>query len=366
MKTLIRLITHSVILGPFVTGMLLSSCNKIPSDTGQGSLTWSFSPSNITRATDYPDTDAFKLKVVNSAGEILYDGNYGDSPEKMLVNPGTYTITAVSREFRKPEFEAPQFGDEQMVVVNAGAMTKVLLECSQLNCGLRLRIDPDFGETYPGGYLEVFSSEGNLSYFPNEGRIGYFKPGSLSLVLKEKDKSTTLMTRTLEARDILTIGITCPTKPGQQADQGGQLSIRVDTLRRWAREDYEIGSGGSSGAGTDKSSAYGVAQVKDHVGEKGVWVCGYIVGGDLSSSSGGIKFEPPFDSYTNIAIAARSSVSDKPSCVSIQLVKGTIRDALNLVDHPELLGKKVYLRGDLDAAYYGLPGIKNLVDYSFD
>lgn len=366
MKTLVRLFAHSVILGIFVMGALLSSCNKMPSETGQGSLKWSFSPWIITRAADFPDTDAFKLKVVNSAGEILYDGYYGDSPETMLVNPGTYTVTALSREFRKPEFEAPQFGDEQVVVVKAGAVTNVLLECSQLNCGLRLKIDPDFADVYPGGSLEVSSNGESLSYGPSEGRMGFFKPGSLAVTLKEKDKSTVLVTKRLEAREMLTLGVTCPSLPGQPEAQGGEVSIKLDTLRKWGEEDFEIGSSGQAGLGADKSSAYGAVQVKDHAGEKGVWVCGYIVGGDLSSSKNGIKFEAPFDSYTNIAIAPRSSVSEKSSCVSVQLVKGAMRDALNLVDHPEFIGKKIYLKGDIEAAYYGIPGIKNLVDYSFD
>lgn len=366
MKTSTQLITRSILVGLIALGALASSCNKMPSDTSQGTLAWSFSPGIITRVTDFPDTDAFILRVVNSAGEILYDGKYGDSPEKMLVNPGSYTVTAVSRTFQRPEFDAPQFGDEQIVVVNAGTMTKATLECRQLNCGLRLRIDPCFAVAYPGGYLEVSSGGESLLYGPSEGRIGYFKPGTLSLTLKETDKSTLLMTRVLEAREILTIGITCPSRPEHKPDQGGMLSIKVDTLRRWSEEGFEIGLAGIPDAGTDKSNAYGAASVKDHAGEKGVWVCGYIVGGDLSSSQGGIKFEPPFDSYTNIAIAPRSSASEKSSCVSVQLVKGSMRDALNLVEHPDLLGKKVYLRGDIDAAYFGIPGIKNLTEYSFD
>lgn len=366
MKTLTRLIMRSISAVIITLGALVSSCNKMPSDTGQGSLSWSFSPEITTRAMDFPDTDAFKLKVVNSAGEILYEGDYGDSPETMLVNPGSYTITAVSREFKKPEFEAPQFGDEQVVVVNAGAVTKVLLDCSQLNCGLRLRIDPEFAETYPGGCLEVTSGGESLNYGPGESRTGFFKPGQLSVSLKEKDKSTQLITRRLEAREILTIGVSCPSKPGQASAQGGELSIKVDTLRIWGNEDYTIGTDYVAGAGTDKSRAFGVAQVKEHAGEKGVWVCGYIVGGDLSSSKNGIKFEGPFESYTNIAIAPRSSVTEKASCVSVQLTKGPMRDALNLVDHPAFIGKKVYLRGDIEAAYYGIPGIKNLTEYSFD
>ena len=93
MKTSTQLITRSILVGLIALGALASSCNKMPSDTSQGTLAWSFSPGIITRVSDFPDTDAFILRVVNSAGEILYDGKYGDSPEKMLVNPGSYTVT---------------------------------------------------------------------------------------------------------------------------------------------------------------------------------------------------------------------------------------------------------------------------------
>ena len=69
---------------------------------------------------------------------------------------------------------------------------------------------------------------------------------------------------------------------------------------------------------------------------------------------------------TNIALGARSTVSEKSSCVSVQLAKGEVRDALNLVTNPTLLGKKVFLKGDIEAAYYGIPGIKNITEYSID
>ena len=106
MKTLTRLIMRSISAVIISLGALVSSCNKMPSDTGQGSLSWSFSPEITTRAMDFPDTDAFKLKVVNSAGEILYEGDYGDSPETMLVSAGSFTMTAVFSEFKKLELGA--------------------------------------------------------------------------------------------------------------------------------------------------------------------------------------------------------------------------------------------------------------------
>ena len=47
----------------------------------------------------------------------------------------------------------------------------------------------------------------------------------------------------------------------------------------------------------------------------------------------------------------------------MQLPDNEVRDALNLVDHPQLLGKRVALKGDVVGAYFGLCGLKNTEDY---
>lgn len=343
------------------------SCNKIPSErNAQGTLSWNFTPDLITRsAVDLPDTDAFILTVRNSAGDVLYEGAYGDSPESMLVNPGTYTVRAVSRKFDKPEFSAPQFGDEQVVVVESGTNTKARLNCTQLNSGLRLRLGQDFKSSYPDGTVTVSSADGNLNYGQSEKRIGYFKAGNVSVALNDGNSSKILLTRFLEACEVLTLGISCPppVTPPQPGVSGG-LSITVDTSRVWSGYDYEIGSGQGAEPGTTMSTAYGVGQAKEHAGEKGVWMYGFIVGGDLSSAKEGISFKPPFTSMTCIAIASRSSVTTKASCMSVKLPKGDIRSAVNLADHPELIGRKIYLKGDLIAAYYGIPGIENITEFT--
>ena len=49
--------------------------------------------------------------------------------------------------------------------------------------------------------------------------------------------------------------------------------------------------------------------------------------------------------------------------MSVQLAKGDIRDDLNLVDHPELLGRQVFLLGDIVESYYGIPGVQNISEY---
>ena len=362
-KGLLRSLPAVAIL---LSGILPFSCNKITVDNSQGTLVWNFNPSLATRSlSEIPDTDAFILKVSDSSGELLYNGKYGDSPEALLVNPGTYTVSAVSREFSTPEFDAPQFGDEQVVIVKAGAETKVLLDCSQLNCGLRLRISHDFLESYPSGSLSVSSEGGSLVYGSASDRTGFFKPGNLTVVLDDGQNSTRLLSRFLEARQMLTLGIACPSAQGLSGSTSSDVSISLDTLRTWTEDEFIIGSQ-ETDSGVTIENAYGVGQAKSHAGEKGVWVCGYIVGGDLSSSKNGIRFTPPFESMTCIAIASRSSVSEKASCMSVQLVKGPIREKLNLVENPQLLSRKVYLKGDIESSYYGIPGMKNLSEFSFE
>ena len=44
----------------------------------------------------------------------------------MCIRDSTYTVKAVSRRFDKPEFSAPQFGDEQVVVVQSRMNTRAV------------------------------------------------------------------------------------------------------------------------------------------------------------------------------------------------------------------------------------------------
>ena len=104
-----------------------------------------------------------------------------------------------------------------------------------------------------------------------------------------------------------------------------------------------------------------VSEARLSVGSNDVWVIGHVVGGNLSSSSA--SYEPPFSSKTCILIGPEPSASSRDSCMSVQLPAGKVRDALNLVDNPGLLGTKVVIKGDISASYYGLPGLKNCTDY---
>ncbi|MBO4427425.1 MAG: DUF4493 domain-containing protein [Bacteroidales bacterium] len=359
-----------------IGALAISSCDKLgyggksasaregvaSSSSNKGIVRVSFVPKQASKVSartlsDYPDTNSFLLTVTNSKGVKEYEGSFGAAPGKFELDPGSYTVRAVSCEFSSPLFDCPQYGDEQVVAVEAGKEISVRLDCRQINAGLRMKVDYNFRVTYPDAVLYAKSAEGRLMYTYTEGRIGYFKPGSITLQLERNGKQESLFTRALSEQEILTINLSAAGGPVDPA--GGGISMEVDTTRIWIEESFCYGQDGGSGI----SDAFSIDEAKAHVGDKGVWVYGYIVGGDLTSSA--CSFEAPFTSRTNIAIAAKSTCTDKAACIAVQLQKGDIRDALNLVDNPSLLGRQVFLKGTIVESYFGLPGLQNLTDYSF-
>lgn len=341
--------------------LIFSSCEILTPPDAPGELHLSFSDASYLQTRqdteNMPDTNSFILSVKDSHGDVIYQGAYGDSPESMSLKSGSYTVSAVSSEFKTPKFSSPQFGDRQVVVVTPGSPTFVQLVCRQMNAGVRLVISPDFLKVYPGGSLFLKNSDGKLMYGYSEKRVAYFSPGSVSLMMSDAGTDQTLLTRTLESQEILTLSISA-------ADAGSTkdgISIQIDTVRNYVHEDFVIGGQHDKGGSSDQ--AMNITTAKNHIGEEGVWVYGYIVGGDLSSANA--SFSGPFKSKTNLVIASRSSTTDKSSCMSVQLQKGNIRDALNLVDNPDKLGTQVFLKGDIVEAYYGIPGIQNITEFEF-
>lgn len=337
------------------------SCRKGdgPMQTGQIRLCFLSQSLPVLRSAgeEVPDTNDFILKIVDCNGSTVYDGPYGRSPEAVTVPAGSCTVSIRSEEFSRPAFASPQYGDDQCIVVPAGGTVDAGLICTQLNSGIRLDISPDFLTAYPEGVLFVRGEDGQLMYSYREDRIAYFLPGSVSVVLGDAGKESVLMTRSLGPREILSVRLDV----ALAGVQGEGITVSVDTSRIWTAEDYVIGE--EDLKGDSPQNAMTVALAKTSVGRKDVWVSGYIVGGDLSSSDTGISFEPPFDSATSLAIAARASVSEKSSCIAVQLPSGDIRDALNLVSNPGLVGSRVCVRGDIAASYFGLVGIKNVSDF---
>lgn len=349
MKTLTR-----IFLGLAAALPVLSSCQGMFADR-QGIIRISFLDGgqfSTKAAENIPDTDDFLLTVTASGGDIVYEGRFGDSPEELVVQPGSYTIAAASDKFDEPAYSKPVFGDEQVVVVKSGETVSVQLCCRQTNCGLRLLADESFIELFPDSELFLEGPGGTLSQGYDEGRTAYFRPGTISVSVGDSGMRQPLFTRTLEAQQVLSVKISASV--GQES---GSISLQIDTTRIRFSENYVYGDDDAS----DISNAMGVMQARDRSGEEDVWVCGYIVG--VATSTGKISFYPPFEKDTNIALGLRSTTVNEDYCLTVELKSGAIRDGLNLMSNPELLGRKIYIKGDLVSAYYGIPGLKNVSEY---
>lgn len=327
---------------------------------GELEITFSDVVSDDTRtSSELPDTNDFLVYVADADGEVVYEGSYGNVPDPLMLKAGSYNVRALSRDFSKPAFSAPQYGDEQCVLVDSGERVSVKLLCSQLNSGVRLKTSSDLLNAYPGASLVLKAKEGSLMYSYSEKRIAYFKSGNVSLALSQGGKDEVLMTRWLEPGEILTLGVSVSGSGAESGVNNREISIAIDTSRIWLDDQLVIG--GQDSAGAEAEDAMGITQAMVSVGKEGVWVRGYAVGGDLTSTSG--SFEAPFTSRTNIILGPKSSTVNRASCLAVQLPNGSVRDNLNLVDNPEIKGRKLLLKGDVVASYFGLVGIKNVTDY---
>ena len=157
---------------------------------------------------------------------------------------------------------------------------------------------------------------------------------------------------------------------GQRGDYQGKIEV----LNAYFVEIVEKGGDNpdpgpnpeGEGDGTE-ASPFNVAYVRS-AGNPGTtaWVKGYIVGTvkDGSQSYDDAEFGTESASNTNFLLADAADCADASLCIPVQLPTA-VRDALSLKQHPENLGKIVYLYGSLEK-YFGQPGLKNVSEYSWD
>lgn len=336
----------------------LAGCDDFEAVLGSkepGELRWCMHP--VTKAVqDIPDTNDFYLSVRDANGKTLYEGYYGASPTVLQVQPGTYTVKAVSGDFPEPCFASPQYGDQQVVVVGSGQKVTVRLACALLNCGVVLDIAPEFSAAYPEAGLFLAQESWRLEYLLSEKRTAYFFPGEVTLGMSHGGEDVQLLSRTLRARDILRLKLSAAPDA-----QGGSIEVGIDTTRNWIDDSYVVG-GSPEDCGDSPENAVSVGDAAGYAGEKDVWIYGYIVGGDLSARGAGVKTSG-ITKNSHLALAARSSVTEKAYCIAVELPTGPIRDALNLVDHPALIGHQVFLKGTLVDKYFGTTGLKSTSDF---
>ena len=118
-----------------------------------------------------------------------------------------------------------------------------------------------------------------------------------------------------------------------------------------------------------ENNPYNIAAATANQNGALAWVKGFIVGHVAGSSiSSESQFDAPFTGAvyddgsvatqgTNILIAASATESNPSACFVVQLPKGDVRTALDLLAHPEIDGKEVVVYGKL-TKYFGVAGMK--------
>lgn len=345
------------LLACLLASLMLVSCRDFFGKERTGTLSVNIPelyPPSTRAGSGAPDVGTFLVTVTDASGQTVHESDYARFPDELNVPAGTYTVSTVSTPFSAPAFDCPQWGDTQIVSVAEGSNVAVTLLCRQLNSGLRLDVDDSFREAFPKGNLSLKGPGGSLAYPYDERRAAFFLPGPVSLSLDDDGYVQSLFTRQLEACQMLSVRLSA-----RRGAQTGGISIQLDTARTWIEDRFVLGGGGAA----DIDNAYDVAQARLHAGEQDVWIWGYIVG--VATNTRKVAFAPPFNKNTNLVLGTRASSNDLDHCLSVELPAGAVRDALNLQDHPGLLGRGIYFRGDLVAGYYGIPGLKAPSEYQF-
>ncbi|MBO4768245.1 MAG: DUF4493 domain-containing protein [Bacteroidales bacterium] len=336
--------------------VILASCNIDPAGKESRLVLGFAEPLSTlqTRATGGVDTNSFILSVTGMNGETVYKGAYGSRPKDLSVSAGTYEISVVSQEFSAPAFEQPQYGDSQIVVAANGEPVLVAFLCKMTNAGIKIALTDAFKAKYPAGSLLLKGEGGNLAYTYSESRTGFFKPGEVGFYYVNGGSETPLFNRTVNSgeRHSLTLN-------ASSDESSSGFSISVDTTTLAIVETVTVGQEYTGADGSSAQKALSVSQAANHLGDT-LWVWGYIVGGDLTSSSA--KFEPPFEKSSNMAIAASASEKTFANCFSVELSRAAVKSALNLVDNPGNLGKRVCLKGKV-STYFGLTGLKSVSEF---
>lgn len=171
----------------------------------------------------------------------------------------------------------------------------------------------------------------------------------------------------------LDIGITASVdkwKEGETDDMTLSPDFNVEYDENEPGNNEGNGDMNEPGDGTERSP-YSIEQVQDRLGDKDVWVKGYIVG--FYSGVTPATFVPAEEIIyydwtdikdSHIALAASPDETDGAKTFSVELRAGKIREALNIRDNEENLGRMVSVYGGIET-YMKLTGMKGTKDYNF-
>ena len=185
----------------------------------------------------------------------------------------------------------------------------------------------------------------------------------VSSSLSEASNWTNFLTAEISLSDYVGQTATFAVKYTSTANKAGTLEIKSITIQEGNGGTPTPPPGPGTGNGT-QDNPYDVASGISLQSEEPIaWVQGYIVGsvkdGNTSvSSNDQIHWSAPFDLVTNVLIADDPNCHEISQCIIVNLPAGKpLRTEVNLVDHPENLGKTLAVLGKL-RKYFGQAGLR--------
>lgn len=99
------------------------------------------------------------------------------------------------------------------------------------------------------------------------------------------------------------------------------------------------------------------------------WATGYIVGYVNASATKLNETSAIFSAQgaaaTNILLANTSDEDNWENCIAVQLPSGPVRNAVNLSNNPDNLGRQVSLHGTTGSNYFGVYGLRSCDAYNW-
>lgn len=297
------------------------------------------------------DTNSYILSIYSTEGEKIYDGAYGGRPEEITVTPGGYEIALYSQRFNPPSLDTPVFGDTHTIVVSENEQAKVSFICRQINAGIKLAFSDGFKAKFPGSGVIIAQGKKRLQYDYEQKKYAYVSAEPFQIIYNNSGVDTTLLEKTLDSGQMLSMRL----EYNASKSTASVFKIDIDTARVWFGYNYNVGLKIPTGA-------VSIEEAKEMIGQKNVKVFGYILGGDVTTTT--VRVGPPFEMKSSFVIASSVSERNRNNMMVVELPSGPIRDALNLVNNPDNLGRPIVVTGTIVSAYYGYPGIKSTKSYT--
>lgn len=191
-----------IILSLAVLAVVLSGCRHDVKEGGQAHISFEISsegefvePVSVKASDDIVmDVNEFSLSIINkeSGQTVLSWPKYSEVPSVVSMDPGSYTVKAVSPGNKDVAWSQPIYEGASDVTITPGAVENISLVCTISNMKVTVRCTEKFLAEMSDYSVTVSSSYGALIYTSeiiSNGTSGYFKVAPLALDIKATRKT---------------------------------------------------------------------------------------------------------------------------------------------------------------------------------